>query len=480
MKTKINFIKLCTLISVVLISSASIAQSGTCKCDSVFLELTKKLEANYLGLKQLEISGEGGNYQERKLVYNAKAGNIPSTECTSFLQEFLNQFKDGHLFVFERPQYPPNDLTSFKSKVISNRIEINELMTQLETQKATTNLVGIDGLIGRWSDGNSVFTILKEKDEYKAYVISSKDTSSVIGGLKAHFRKNRNGFDGMLYAASYRPRYVTGNIYKEGTLIAMDGGTYWGEIESSFAREIGMINKENVLLPVITKLDDKNTLFSIPSFNIEGKQFNKILEDNYDLLINTTNLIFDIRGNTGGNAIYLSFLDAYATKDLDASQGLVLASEDTKLYFEAQAKFAKDIFGPVVDRISKNPGQIVDGPQYPAKRMKPLKTKIQRVAILTDNGCMSAAESFILHSKNVNNKVITFGSPTGGVIDYTSVNTIKLNSSGIQTIYFGYPTSSLHKLIPANGYNRTGIMPDIPIKESEKDKVKFIVEYLAH
>lgn len=444
------------------------------------MELTQKLEANYLGLKQLELSGKSGSYQARKLLFKDKVGKVPANECTSFLKDFLDQFNDGHLFVFERPQYPPAELASFKSKVMESRAALNKLKAQLETQLAKNKPAGKDRLIGNWSDGNSVFTILKEKGEYTAYTISSKDSLAVIGGVKAHFKKKQKGFDGMIYSAAYRPRYVTGNIYKDGTLFAMDGGSYWGKVESTFTREIDMINKENVMLPTITKLDDKCTLFSIPSFSIDAKEFNKILEANYDLLINTTNLIFDIRGNTGGNAIYLSFLDAYATKDLDASQGLVLASEDTKRYFEAQAKYAKDIFEPVADRISKSPGQIVDGPQYPAMRIVPLQTKIQKVAILTDKGCMSAAESFILHSKNVSNKVITFGSPTQGVIDYTSVNTVKLNSSGIQTIYFGYPTSSLHKLIPANGYNRTGIIPDVPIKDSEKDKVKFIVEYLMH
>jgi hypothetical protein len=467
------------LITILLISSSAIGQTSTCKCDSVYRELTQKLEADYLGLKQAELSGKSGSYQAKKLAFKVKAGKVPANECISFLQDFLNQFKDGHLFVFERPQYPPAELASYKNKVRESRIEPAKLSALLETQMATNNPAGKDGLIGNWSDGSSVFAILKEKDAYKAYIISSKDTAAVIGGVKAQFKKRKNGFDGMIYPASYRPRHITGNLYKEATLFAMDGGIYWGKVESAFAREISMINKESVMLPTITKLDDKNTLFSIPSFNIEANQFNKILEDNYGLLLNTTNLIIDIRGNTGGNAIYLSFLDGYATKGLDASQGLVLASEDTKRYYEAQAKYAKDIFEPVVDRISKNPGQIVDGPLYPAKSIVPLKTKIQKVAILTDKGCMSAAESFILHSKNVSSKVITFGSPTGGVIDYTSVNTVKLNSSGMQTIYFGYPTSSWHKQIPANGYNRTGIIPDVPVKDSEKDKISFIVNYLS-
>jgi len=89
---------------------------------------------------------------------------------------------------------------------------------------------------------------------------------------------------------------------------------------------------------------------------------------------------------------------------------------------------------------------------------------------------MSAAESFILHFKSSSSKVTNFGSPTGGVIDYTSINTLKLNS-GNQNIFFGYPTSTYHKDIPRNGYNKTGIIPDVLIGNNVKDKIAFIMEY---
>lgn len=90
---------------------------------------------------------------------------------------------------------------------------------------------------------------------------------------------------------------------------------------------------------------------------------------------------------------------------------------------------------------------------------------------------MSAAESFILHSKGASNKVTTFGSPTAGVIDYTSVSVVKLVSSGDQNMYVGFPTSSLHKQIPQNGYNKTGIIPDVTIKANEKNKIKAVMQY---
>ena len=122
-------------------------------------------------------------------------------------------------------------------------------------------------------------------------------------------------------------------------------------------------------------------------------------------------------------------------------------------------------------------GQIVDGPLYPKRNYKKRKkSRVENVAILTDEACMSAAESFILHCKQNSTLVKTFGSPTNGVIDYTSVNAVLLES-GNQNIYFGYPTSSLHQRIPDDGFNKTGMLPDVPIDPSVKDKVAFIMNY---
>ena len=196
------------------------------------------------------------------------------------------------------------------------------------------------------------------------------------------------------------------------------------------------------------------------------------------LLQQTSHLIFDIRGNTGGNAIYFSFIDAYAKQNLRSSQGRVLASESTLAYYERLAKNSPNLYQPVVDRVKANMGKVVDGPAYPDQVFKPSADfNFQKVAILTDEGCMSAAESFIIHSKAVNHDVQTFGKPTAGVIDYTSVNAIPLASGGNRHIYFGYPTSSLHMDIPKNGFNKTGIKPDVPISEKVEDPIQFIVNY---
>jgi len=427
-------------------------------------------------LAQLRLLNQDHEYEKRKRDYKQKVTKINSDNCTQFLHQFLRYFEDGHLFTFELPKYSESETEQIKRRIKEDVISTERILTTLEYEKDMIEKNGLDGIIGKWSDGKSEFAIIKDEGYYRAYVLSSDLETVEPGELKAQFTSTSDGFEGTYYSYNYTQRHVEGNIYKEGTLLVYTGAHYWGKIGSNEIREIDMINKENVRLPVIQKLDNNNTLFSIPSFMADPQKFNQIIFNNLELLKNTTNLIIDIRGNVGGNAIYFSFLDAYATQSMQSTQGLVLASEQTKVYFDRLTKNSSEVYSPVVERIKANMGQIIDGPKYPLREFEPFESNIKNVAILTDNGCMSAAESFIIHSKRASNKVRTFGKPTNGVIDYTSVNTLKLNSGG-QNIYFGYPTSTLNKNLSKEGYNKTGIIPDTPIKDAVKDKIQFIIDY---
>jgi len=465
---------LCTVIT--FLNSLVYSQTEQCDCAVVYDELLQKVEANYIALAQQRAAGDTVAYIARTKSFKKEAPSILPSDCTKFLQSFLNYFEDEHLFVFEQPIYSEQEITDFKTKIKDKLVSVENIQTTLDYEKNMVEKNGLDGIIGKWTDGDSEIAIIKDEGYYRAYILKSKLDSVEPGELKAQFKSSKKGFDGIYYTYGYAPKYVEGAIYKEKTLLVLTGGLYWGKIGPLSNREIAMINREDVKLPVIQKLDEDNTLFAIPSFLADYTKFIQVITDNIDLLKNTKNLIIDIRGNIGGNAIYFSFIDAYATKTLLGSQGLVLASKDTQEYFERLAKNAPEIYQPVVERIKKNRGKIIDGPKYPDRDFPPFESKIENVAILTDNGSMSAAESFVLHSKGASTKVKTFGSPTGGVIDYTSIHMIKLDS-GSRNIYFGYPTSTYHKNIPQKGLNQTGIFPDVPIRDDVKDKVGFIMRY---
>jgi hypothetical protein len=442
-----------------------------CDCEAVFEELTQKLEANYIGLRHFQALGKGPEYEQRKAAFAARSGAIGGQDCARFLQDFLDYFEDGHLYVIERPKFEGAKMDAIEADIESKKAEAGGLLDRLKSQKAS---LPDDPVPGEYTDGTSDFVVLKEGDVYTAYILRSEHDQVSPGEIKARFSKAAKGLRGTYYAYDHTPRFMKGGLYKDGTLLKVEG-SIWIKTDSDKKRELGMVNFEGGNdWPAVQKLDDENVLMSIPSFSVDYQVWKDVVNEHQETLRNARNLIIDIRGNRGGNAIYFSIFDLFSDQERKGGQGHVLASEDNKAYF---SRYGNKIYKAVVTDIEQHMGEIVDGPDYPDNFIKRNKrSKVEQVAILTDHACMSAAESFILHAKASSSLVRTFGSPTAGVIDYTSVNAIELNS-GDQHIYFGYPTSTLHKDIPENGFNKTGIIPDVPIDEQVFDKVAFIMDY---
>lgn len=447
------------------------AWQAACDCEAVFQQMTEKLEANYIGLRHFQQRGKGQEYDQRKQEYAVKARTISAKECTKFLQEFLDYFQDGHLYMLERPKYGGAALDSIETKIEREKADVTELRKKLKAQKTSSP---DDPVPGEYNDGVSDLIIVREGAVYNAYIIRSEHENVTPGEIKASFSQAVQGFRGTYYSYGHIPRFMKGGLYKDGTLLRVEG-SIWIKTDTDKKRELSMVNFEGGTdWPTVQKLDDENVLMSIPKFSVDYEVWKDVVAENKETLRNAKNLIIDIRGNRGGNAIYFSIFDLFADRERKGSQGHALASEDNMAYF---GRYNGKIYKNVVKSMEGRMGEIVDGPDYQSafiKRSK--KSKVQQVAILTDEACMSAAESFIIHAKRASTIVKTFGSPTDGVIDYTSVNAILL-SSGDQRIYFGYPTSTLHKEIPENGFNKTGIVPDVPIDEQVPDKVAFIMEY---
>ncbi len=447
------------------------ARQAACDCEVVFQQMTEKLEANYIGLKHFQQRGKGAEYEQRKKDFTTKSSTITGEQCAAFLQGFLDYFEDGHLYVIERPKFEEAKIATIKAKIEQERGDVKELRQKLKAQRVSDP----DDLVpGEYSDGTSEFIIVKAGDVYNAYALSSENENLKPGQIKASFSKTIHRFRGTYYSNNGTPLFMKGGLYKQGTLLRIES-FIWIKTDTDKKRELSMVNFEGGTdWPTVQKLDEDNVLMSIPKFSVDYNVWKNVVAENIETLRNAKNLIIDIRGNRGGNAIYFSIFNLFADRKREGSQGHVLASEDNKAYF---SRNNGKIYKRVVQDMEGHMGEIIDGPAYPSaliKRSK--KSKVEQVAILTDEACMSAAESFIIHAKRASTLVKTFGSPTDGVIDYTSVNAILLNS-GDQNIYFGYPTSTLHKEIPDNGFNKTGIVPDVPIDKQVADKVAYIMDY---
>lgn len=447
-----------------------------CKCEVAFQDLTEKLEDNYIALAQLKSAGNDSVYQARKDRYSKTAAEIDDKNCTSLLDDFLSFFEDGHLSVFEYPNYSKAEVDVFREDIKNGKIS-RDMLDQLKRSDSVSTSSAQDMILGEWTDGKSDILVVKDEDIYEAYILKSNVEGIEVGELKAILSPTSNGYKMDYYPYNFSKRYIRGGVYKEG-LIFRAGNVFWIRKDPSLERELELIDKSNFNFPRIVKLDEKNTLLSLLSFNLDFNNFSDFIKENEDVIINSENLIIDIRGNRGGNGIYFPLIELYATQNMEGSQGLVLASTDNLEYFERQVSWGtRKLYKPVIRRMNKNMGEIVDGPLYPEKKFNIQKdSKIKNVAIFTDGGSASAAESFILHSKRSSTKVQIFGEPTEGMIDYTSVNSVLLNS-GKQYIYFRYPTGTLHQEIPDNGYNKTGIIPDVPISAGVEEKVHFVIQY---
>jgi C-terminal processing protease CtpA/Prc len=102
-----------------------------------------------------------------------------------------------------------------------------------------------------------------------------------------------------------------------------------------------------------------------------------------------------------------------------------------------------------------------------------------RVAILIDGRCASTTEQFLLEARQ-SKKVILFGQPSDGCLDYANVCFLMLPSG---KFFLTMPTSRSRRL-PKNPVDNIGIAPDVLIPDltrpqtSGDSAVNFVQDYL--
>ncbi len=213
----------------------------------------------------------------------------------------------------------------------------------------------------------------------------------------------------------------------------------------------------------------------------EVRKIDSILIANKTLLARTPYLIFDLRGNGGGNAstsdemaklIYTNAI-TYPSWDYRSSEEYINAAEK---YLKSQ----KDTTDPYYARsrrllkaIKNSPGKLVnDGEDLQRTYDIDPKAYPQHIAFLVDKGCGSATEFFIYEGKQ-SKKVTLFGTNSHGVMDYGSDQNFDLCDG---TFNLAVPWGR-------NGWVRefridnVGFAPDVHIPASEKDWVAFVQRY---
>ena len=339
------------------------AAQEICDCKSVFEKVVLKIEENYIAY-QLTKEEIQQDYEARIANYKERAEKTSSDECAQMLQNFLRFFKDGHLFVSQFPKLGTEELLKHKQKIQANKYDVEKVQAYLVDSKMT-----LSPLEGLWTDGDSKFAIIKNEKkewgfEYVAVILDNPEREK-IGELKIGWNVENELLEGTYFSNKYTPRYTALFSHNENTLLSIWGGLLWGKMTYSDKTSLTESNLFNPSWPRIQSLDAETVLVTIPSFLVEKKVFDDLLNENRKLLSSSKNLIVDIRGNSGGNGIYFNLLKFYAENPLQSEIGKALASPNNIAYFERFSKSGKNNpYAPVVEDMKKEMGKVVRGPAF--------------------------------------------------------------------------------------------------------------------
>lgn len=449
-----------------------IAQQN-CNCDKALINLVSKIENDYPGFEAK--TNDSILYKNFKFDLIEKARTTEKFSCSNLLEEYLSFFRDKHI--------------SLISTNISNTEETSFIDIDLKKIKKefSNSINSLEGIWEMWpKENNEIFKIGIKKTDSDTYVGFIIETSSSIWKPKQIlFKLNSNG------NYIFRGTEVKDDKY----LIGENNILILGKMSLTFVKEnaLSILKKtdlENQIRELkgfyLKKITSQTLLLSLPDFNYGYVNIiTKMIEDNRNLLENSKYLIIDIRGNGGGTeSAYYPILPYIMTNPI---RDLWIENLVTPEFINFNEKYLESIkeekdneeevkeVEKELALIKNNIGKYVntEGENIIIKRVDVSSKSPNQVIILADNKVGSAAEDFLIASKQ-SKKVKIIGTPSAGVIDYGAV--IKFNF-GCPDYQLNMPTYRSLRL-PDYPIDNIGIQPDIYLDKSVKDWIQFAIKYL--
>ncbi len=227
--------------------------------------------------------------------------------------------------------------------------------------------------------------------------------------------------------------------------------------------------------------DDSTLVLTLPSFKSDYKSFvDELITKNRKKILNTPYLIIDVRGNGGGNdptfsrILPLLYTNPYFIYGTD-----IIASADNIIIYESTLKILKILkdtagykfYEKTLVQMKKNPGKFALRTEDRVVHRDSILTNPRKIGILINGRCGSSTEEFLLNARE-SKKVVLFGQPTSGTLDYSNVLDVPCPSL---IFNFGYATTRRHWL-PKFSIDRDKIQPNIYLSDS----VNWIEEAVKH
>ncbi|WP_255991333.1 S41 family peptidase [Chitinolyticbacter albus] len=223
-------------------------------------------------------------------------------------------------------------------------------------------------------------------------------------------------------------------------------------------------------LPTL-RIDGELAWLRIPSFDASQRQpLQQLLAAHAQALEHSSDLVIDLRGNSGGNDdSYDALLPYVLCGSYSIADIAVYATPDNIASWEALLTWRPDLAPDLVAYIKslvtllrQHPGEMVSMSEEPSMTTTVTVTSHpspERTWIIADRKVGSSAEQFLLAARQ-SARVTLLGEPSAGILDYGNVRPFPL-PCGRRTLFM--PTSRSSRIDQGAGIDGIGIPPDHPL-----------------
>ena len=449
-----------------------------CSCMKSLDNLILKVKTEYPGFEVK--TRDSIFYQMLVRELQEKSNSTASENCLQILKLYIAFFKDGHMSISSKH-------ASNKTGIVNPGRKINITMKQFRRKISVSK----DPMEGVWNSDGYKVGILKQENDYQAFIIAADTSWWKPFEVKFVIHSN----DSVTYYRRDHSEMACTLLHVNSFVFQIRG------INAIYTREVpepGLPAEE--LKKIITELDssvyttslsEKTMLIRISSFGYENVgRIKQMIQKNSGNLSTHPNLIIDLRDNPCGSSeahfplhplIYTNPFREITVEFLSSPTMIGSYRDYLKNNATSVSKEEAEEVNRFIQRLEQNPGSFLKTDENSGtvelEKADTVYANPAHVVVLVNKYCASAAEEFIFLSKQ-SKKVKVMGTPTLGALDYGAIPAREFDF-GCPEYHLDMPTFRSLRL-PDYPIDNIGIQPDIYLDTTVRDWVTYAKNYLEN
>ncbi len=479
-----------TAILLAFVAPAAAAQSApvapTPSCAAELEWISDYAARNYAGFDVKVIDATRPAYESLLGELRPAAASVAVTaECDAILARWREFFQDGHLSFGRRSTADAAGSSANESPdAIRARFADWESTELTEKQaRATLDSLGAsrEPLEGVWESVTGAYRVAVLRDrgadrDFTMTILRADSVWWVPGQMKATFtHAPSGGYDVRFYMLDHSERQWKGEV-RRNMLLLDQGSTWlrvWPDAPDDVSRDEYLASQNTRF--AARELAPGTVLVHIPTFG-NPRGMDSLFAAEGDRIRGADRLIIDVRGNGGGSDFnYRELIPLIYTHPFTIVSSRALATEENIL---AQERLAADTTFPEAQRaqlarlaaqMRTAKGGWLDFPDRVHREPRVLE-KPRRIAVLTDRGCASSCEQFLLAARK-SRKVTVYGDRTAGILDFGNVRSAHMPEG---TLVLNHPVTR-SKRVPHAAIDNVGIQPHVRIPSDELVPIDWVL-----